>query len=142
MRESGPASASLIVCESVLHEERTGAVSAIRIMDVLNLGRLSTIARFFVLTYLHSRPLDFAQHIAKVGLTALRNGKWVRFADAPDHAFVYSYRMDPSGPGAFLLTTEFNLDLTTLGELGTFWVQLLVDEELIEQTPLTLLRKN
>jgi hypothetical protein len=40
-----------------------------------------------------------------------------------------------------MLTTEFLLDLTTFGELGTFWIQLSVDKELVEQTPFTLERK-
>jgi hypothetical protein len=140
MRESGPASVSLIVCESVLNEN-TGATSAIRIMDVLTIGRLSRAARFFVITYLHSRVGDFGQHVAKVQLAGLRGGQWVSVADAPPHSFVYSYRMDPTGPGAFMLTTEFNLDLTTFGDLGSFWVQLSVDGEYVEQTPLTLLWK-
>lgn len=141
MRERGPASVSLIVCESVLNE-KTESVSAIRIMDVLAVGPLSTSARFFVVTYLHSRPLDFGQHVAKVQLTGLRDGQWISVAEAPAHDFAYSYRTVASGPGAFMLSTEFNLDLTTLGELGTFWVQLSVDGEQVEQTPLTLLRKH
>jgi hypothetical protein len=142
MRESGPASVSLIVCEAVLNEEKTGAVSAIRIMDILMIGRQSPVARFFVLSYVHSRPLDFAKHTAKVRLSGFRDGQWIIFADAPDHSFEYSYRIDPSGPGGFMLTTEFNLDLATIGELGTFWVQLSIDGTMVEQTPLTLLRKS
>jgi hypothetical protein len=71
MRDSGPLSVSLIICESVLNE-KTGSVSAIRIMDVLTVSPQSTLARFFVLTYLHSRPLDLQQHVAKVQLMGLR----------------------------------------------------------------------
>ena len=71
----------------------------------------------------------------------LRYHYLVSVADAPPHSFVYSYRMDPTGPGAFMLTTEFNLDLATFGDLGAFWVQLSVDGEYVEQTPLTLLWK-
>lgn len=82
MRERGPASVSLIVCESVLNE-KTESVSAIRIMDVLAVGPLSTSARFFVVTYLHSRPLDFGQHVAKVQLAGLRGGQWISVAEAP-----------------------------------------------------------
>lgn len=140
MREHGPASVNLLVCESVL-DEKSGSVSAIRIMDVLLVGPASTSARFFVLTYLHSRPLDFGRHVAQVQMTGLRRGEWISVAHAPPHAFVYSYRMAADGPGAFMLTTEFNLDLTTLGELGTFWVQLSVDGAQVEQTPITLLRR-
>jgi hypothetical protein len=142
-RESGPSSVSLLICESVLNE-RSGGVSAIRIMDVLHIGLASPVARFFVLTYLHSRTVDFTQHFAKVHMLGMRNGQWSIVAEAPTHFFVYSYgppESPISGPGAFMLTTEFNLDLTTFGELGTFWVQLSVDGVLEEQTPITLLRK-
>jgi len=141
MRETGPTSVSLIICESVLNEA-TGAASAIRILDVLKIGRLSNIARFFVLTYLHSKPLDSGQHVAQIQLLGLRNGNWVIVANAPPHYFRYSYGIVYSAPGAFMLTTEFTLDLTTLGELGTFWIQLLVDGILEEQTPLTLQRQS
>src|SRR5579863_9352063 len=49
--------ASLIVCESVL-TEKTGLVSAIRIMDVLTVASIG-LAHFFTLTKLHSTlPLD------------------------------------------------------------------------------------
>jgi len=142
MRESGPVSVSLIVCESVLHEDKSGAVSAIRIMDILMVGSLSVVARFFVLSYVHSRPLDFEQHVAQVQLMGIRDGQWVSVSHAPPHSFVYSYRMDPSGPGGFILTTEFNLNLAKFGDLGIFWVQLTIDGVVAEQTPLTLLRKN
>lgn len=140
MRDSGPLSVSLIVCESVL-SEKTGIVSAIRITDVLTVGPQSALARFFVLTYLHSHPLDLQQHVAKVQLMGLREGAWGSVAEAPDQRFVYGYKLDPSGPGAFMLTTEFNLDLTMLGALGVLYVQVLVDGNLEDQTPLTLLRR-
>ena len=143
LRERGPSSVSLLICESVLNE-KTEAVSAIRIMDIVMLGPLSPVARFFVLPYLHSRTVDFAQHVAKVQMLGIRNGAWAVVAEAPPHNFVYSYGTLPPGigPGAFMLTTEFNLNLTTFGELGTFWIQLSVDGELEEQTPITLLRKH
>lgn len=141
MQTAGPSSVSLIICESVL-SEKTGGVSAIRIMDVLFIGRLSSAARFFVLSYLHSGSIDFQKHVAKVQLAAFRDGQWVSLAEAPDHGFVYSYRLDPTGPGAFMLTTEFNLDLTTIGPLGTFWIQLMIDGGLAAQTPIMLRRKS
>jgi hypothetical protein len=143
LREHGPASVSLLICESVLNE-KTESVSAIRIMDILTVGALSPVARFFVLSYLHSRTVDFAQHAAKIQMLGIRNGGWVVVAEAPPHVFVYSYGTLPPGvgPGAFMLTTEFNLNLTTFGELGTFWIQLSIDGEVEEQTPITLLRKH
>ena len=144
LRDSGPSSVSLLVCESVLND-KSESVSAIRIMDVLFVGKLSTTARFFVLSYLHSRTVDFANHIAQVQMLGIRNGQWTVVSSAPPHPFYYGYGAigPPAGaPGAFMLTTEFLLDLTTIGELGTFWIQLAVDNELVEQTPLTLQRKH
>ena len=141
LRKTGPSSVSLLICESVLNET-TGAVSAVRIMDVLTVGSLSRAVRFFVVSYLHSHTIDFAQHVAQVQMLGLRDGQWISVASAPPQTFVYSYKMASGAPGAFLLTTEFNLDLTTFGELGTFWIQLSVDNDLVEQTPLTLLRKH
>lgn len=140
--ENGPVSVSLIVCESVLSEEKTGCVSAIRIMDVLTIGQHSTSARFFVLTYLHSRPFDFQPHVLKVQMVGRSNENWATVADAPDHKFIYGYRLAASGPGSFFLTTEFNLNLASLGPSvgGTYFIQALVDGELAEQTPLTLRR--
>jgi hypothetical protein len=141
MRDTGPTSVSLIVCESVLNEP-TGAASAIRILDVLKIGARSIGARFFVLTYLHSKPFDSAQHVTEISMLGFRNGNWVIVASTAPRHFAYSYAMVHNAPGAFMLTTEFNLDLATLGDLGTFWIQLLVDGELVEQTPLTLQRQN
>lgn len=143
LRESGPSSVTLLICESVLNET-TGSVSTIRIMDILTVGPLSIAARFFVLSYLHARTVDFAHHTAHVKMLGFRNGGWAVVAEAPPHTFVYSYRALPPGvgPGAFMLTTEFNLNLATLGELGTFWVQLSIDGEVEEQTPITLQRRH
>ena len=139
LREKGPVSVTLLACETILNE-KTGGVSTIRIMDVLTVGSLSMGARFFVLTYLHSRTVDFGQHVAKLNMLGFRNGNWSVVADAPAYTFTYSYAATPNAPGAFMLTTEFNLDLRTFGELGTFWVQLAVDGDLLEQTPITLRR--
>jgi hypothetical protein len=119
MRESGPASVSLIVCETVL-DEKSGITSAIRIMDVLYIGRRAALARFFVIAYLHSRAGDLGNHTGTVQMSGKREGRWTIVADVPPYPFNYSYRLDPGGPGGFMLTTEFNLDLTTFGELGTF----------------------
>jgi hypothetical protein len=113
-------------------------------MDILWVGKLSQAARFFVISYLHSRTVDFAQHVAQVQMFGWRNGGWIVVANAPPHPFVYSYAgvgPETGAPGAFLLTTEFTLDLNTFGELGTFWIQLTVDGMLEEQTPITLIRK-
>lgn len=111
-------------------------------MDVLALAPLAHEARFFVVTRLHSRALDIRSHVAIIQLVSFRDGNLVSVASTPPYNFVYSYDKDPSAPGLFTMTTEFNLNLLTLGALGTFWVQLSVDEAFVEQTPITLLRKS
>jgi hypothetical protein len=75
MRESGPASVSLIVCETVL-DEKSGITSAIRIMDVLYIGRRAALARFFVIAYLHSRAGDLGNHTGTVQMSGRREGRW------------------------------------------------------------------
>src|SRR2546428_8064624 len=126
MPNIGLIDANLILCESVL-TEITGAISAVRIMDALKLNPHSTFARFFILTYLHSHVLDFAPHVLKVRMVGTDGrGNWISVADAPEHRFIYGYKISRSAPGGFLLTTEFNLDLTLLGD-GTYYVEALVD---------------
>jgi hypothetical protein len=132
--------ASIIVCESVL-TEKTGVGSAIRIMDILTVGPASLSARFFVMTFLHPTQLDLGTHALKVQMLGLRNANWVIVADAPEYKFSYGYEVDVSGPGALQLTTEFNVDIAALGQLGTFFIQAIVDGNFLIQTPLTLRRR-
>ena len=140
LRENGPSSVTMLVCESVLREDN-GIVSLVRIMDSVVLGPNTTDARFFVISYLHSREIDYKQHTAQVQMVANRGGRLVAVATAPVANFVYSYAVVPNAPGAHMLSTEFNMNVAILGELGTYWLQLSVDGELEEQTPITLLRR-
>ena len=111
-------------------------------MDALSLGASSQSARFFVLTYLHSHPNDQASHRIKVQMVGRSGETWVTAASAPEEPFLYGYKVDPSAPGAFLLTTEFNLDLRPIEHmLGLFYIQVFVDGEFVAQTPLTLRRR-
>ena len=93
-------SSSLLICEAVL-KEKSGVVSAIRIMDVLTIPALGTHAHFFVLTYLHSMPSDFHQHTLKIQMVEQSGVDWDVIADAPEHKFVYGYAAAPDGPGSF-----------------------------------------
>lgn len=139
MPDSTPLSAAILVCESVLSEV-TGGVSAIRIMDVLYCGTLLRSARFFTLTYLHSRPNEFRQHVLQIKMIGRgSDGKTFVAASAPEQRFVYGYKIDPNGPGAFVLTTEFTLDLSNMGNLGTYMIQAFLDGEIVAETPLRLL---
>jgi hypothetical protein len=107
-------------------------------MDVLTIGRVSPAAQFFVLTYLHSNPGDFLPHTLKVQMVGRNGENWVVAADAPEEKFVYGYKVDASGPGGYMLTTEFVLNPQVMGPLGLYFIQAVLDGDLVAQTPLTL----
>jgi hypothetical protein len=134
-----PISASVIVCESVL-TEKSGLLSAIRIMDSLRVPPGATIARFFALTRIHAKPLDFLPHVLQVRMVFPAGDDWVPVSTAPDHRFSYGYNIEKTAPGGFNLTTEFNIDLKPLGGLGTYYVQALLDGKYLNQCPITLRR--
>jgi hypothetical protein len=117
--------------------EKTGLVSAIRIMDVLTI-RAAGFAHFVTLTKLHSaQPRDLSPHVLAVravgpdGVTVVASGE--------PYPFAYGYGAEPSAPGGFMLTTEFNLDSSAPG--GTYDIQAWLDRVLVARTPLTLLRQ-
>jgi len=60
-------------------------------------------------------------------------------SEAKAESFVYGYKVDPSGPGGFMLTTEFTLDPKPLQIPALYFIQALLDGELAVQTPFTLL---
>jgi len=66
--------------------------------------------------------------------------RWAVVSEATE-SFVYGYAVDPSGPGGYMLTTEFTLDPKPLQIPGLYFIQAILDGELATQTPLTLLRK-
>ncbi len=130
-------SANVIICESVL-TEKTDVTSAIRILNVLTVSPSKNLATFRVHTALASTPTDFEQHVVKVWMHPLDSA--VVAAEAPEYRFVYGRKIDFSGPGAFNLTTDFNLDLRPLGDLGHYLIVVSLDGQLVARTPLTLRR--
>jgi hypothetical protein len=138
MPNNKPISAAVLVCETVL-AEKTGGPSAIRIMDALWIGQFSPAIRFFVLTYLHCTPGDFSSHTLKVQMVGRGGDDWAVVAEAKEESFVYGYAIDPSGPGGYMLTTEFTLDPKPLQIPALYFIQALLDGELAVQTPFTLL---
>ena len=88
--------------------EREG-LALFGLSDALWIGQFSPAIRFFVLTYLHCTPGDFSSHILKVQMVG-RGDDWAVVAEAKEESFVYGYAIDPSGPGGYMLTTEFTLD--------------------------------
>ena len=124
-----------MVCESVLNE-KTGLVSAIRLMDVLTIGPLG-FAHFFTLTRLHSTlPPDLSPHTLTVCAVS---PKGVTVASGEPYPFVYGYGADLSVPGGFMLTTEFNLDAGA--PQGTYDIQAWLDRVLVARASLTLRRR-
>ena len=65
----------------------------------------------------------------------------VSVASAPNHPFFYQRNVDPEAPGAFVLTTGFNPDLTNMGQLGTYYIEAWLDGARVAYTPLTLRRR-
>lgn len=122
-------------------QEADGGTTAVRILDVIRCGRLSQAVRFFVLTYLHSERADFQNHTLKVRMVEHKaSGESFRIAEAPEASFKYARNLVKTGPGAFMMTTTFNLELAPLGSLGTYFIEAHVDGKRVAETPLTLLR--
>lgn len=126
-----PLSANAIVCGDVLRESATELLSAVRMMSVITVPS-SNYAHFYSIVFLSSAPADYEQHKAQVKL-CMADGTVV--ASANEYEFTYGYRIDPSGNGGFVPRTEFNVDLTKLQTLGTFWLWAFVDGAAISEDP-------
>jgi hypothetical protein len=129
-------SANIILCENVL-TEKTEMSSAIRLLDVLRLAPGTNNAHLFAITRVYSQPGDFGQHTLRITANDRNAGL---ITQAPDYRFQSGYRIDPSGPGGFVLTTEFNIDVSLLRLPTTCVVNAFLDSQLVAHTPLTLSR--
>jgi hypothetical protein len=134
-------SANIIVCENVLTENPDigGPVpSAIRTISVIALPPGNNSAHFFALTFLSSQPGDFSPHTVQIQVTG-KSGTFI--AQAPPLTFRYGYLIDPSGPGGYILRTEFNVDVSAYNlPLGCL-VSAFLDGSAVARTPLMLLRR-
>ena len=139
MPVDGVIAAKIITCESVL-TETNGVPSAIRILDILTLPSAATSAHFFAITNIHNKPFDSADHVLSVRMARAKDGQWDTVARADDYKFRFGQRLSLIAPGACVLTTEFNVTLAPLGELGTFYLQAWLDGVMVAQTPVTLRR--
>jgi hypothetical protein len=104
-------SANIAVCEAVIWEQPANVPTLVRVMNVLNVGRESIAARFFVITSVSSQPGDLESHTLLVTL-ADRAGNLV--AATEPSKFNYGYNIDINGAGGFNLTTEVNLGIAKL----------------------------
>ncbi|HEV8038874.1 MAG TPA: hypothetical protein VGP62_08430 [Bryobacteraceae bacterium] len=130
-------SANVIVCEAVLFE-KTDVPTAVRIMTAIRLAGGTKSAHFFVVTFLNSQPGDFAKHVLKIQVLD-KSGPFISQAD--DYPFVYGYKLDSSGPGGFTLTTEFNIDTTSMPSPAGWIIVAFLDGQAVARIPLMLLRR-
>lgn len=130
-------SANLIVCDMALIEKET--TSAIRIIDTLTIPAAASTARFFTVVSLFSSPGDFIQHSVVIQMVDPDRAFSIVAAANP-HNFAYGHRINFNGPGGLVLTTEFNLDLSKLAGFGLFYIQAVLDGEIVATVPLTLRR--
>src|ERR1700722_1329953 len=103
-------SANIAICETVIWETNN-VPTLVRVLTILALGPGTTFARFSAVTGLNSQPGDYDQHTLQVMITD-RAGN--RIDDAKPYNFVYGYKIDPAGPGGFILTTAFNLNISQM----------------------------
>jgi hypothetical protein len=129
-------SANIVVCESAL-TEKSGMVSAIRMMDTITLAPGNTIARFYIVTRLSCQSGDFSQHVLKIQVTHQNEALIV---EAPEHPFRYGYKMDIDGPGGFILTTETAVDTVSFSMPARCVVTAFLDGRPVARTPLMLRR--
>lgn len=103
-------SANIIISEFLLWEE-TQLATLVRVMSAVNVGSESKDVKFYVFTSLSSQPGDSDEH--KVTITvADRDGKILTYTKPAE--FKYGSKLDPDGPGGFMLRTQIVLDLESL----------------------------
>jgi hypothetical protein len=129
-------SANIIVCETALYE-KTDVPSAIRIMTAIGLPPGNNFARFSTLTFLSSLPRDFEVHTLQIQMTD-QAGRPIGHGEP--YQFNYGYRLDISGPGAFMLKTDFNLDTTPIGLPANCLITAHLDNQAVAWVPLMLRR--
>lgn len=129
-------SANILLCESVL-TEKSEVSSAIRIVNVVTAAPGQATAHFFAHTMLNSQSLEPTPHVLQIQIFT-REGQPV--SSAPEYRFVYSNRVDVSGPGAFNLTTEFNIDLSHFPPMAYYVVAAFLDGQRVATTPIMLRR--
>ena len=127
------ATANVFVCEDVVKD---GALlNAVHIVNVITLERWRQPKfTFKALTYLTSQPGDTASHTFAVQLE--RYDGYVAAYSVPIQ-FVFGYAIDPSGPGGYFMTTNFEVD-AALYVPGNYAVVIYVDRQAVASAALML----
>jgi hypothetical protein len=135
-------SANIVVSESLLWEDSLQLGTLVRVITAINVGASSKSVRFWVLTSLSSEPGGLEEeHILTIAV-ADRNGKTI--AHTEPTTFHYGAKLDPNGPGGFMLRTEIILDLEPIELPIHLQVAAFLDLEKspVCRTPLMLRRVN
>jgi hypothetical protein len=118
-------SANISVCELVLWE-RNDVPTMVRAMSVIGLSATRQFAHFFSVTTLNCHPGDYLPHSLRV-VVSDRGGAAI--AQTPPFNFKYGYKIEPSGFGGFILTSEFNLDVNQVALPMSCLVSAFLDNE-------------
>jgi hypothetical protein len=129
-------SANVLVCETIL-TEKTDVLSAIRMMDTIRIAPGNNTVHFYVVTRVTSQPGDFLPHALRIQVTHQAGSLVI---EAREHQFVYGYKLDISGPGGFILTTEFTIDVSGMSLPAGCLVNAFLDGQSVARTPLMLRR--
>lgn len=131
-------SANIAVCETILWE-KNDVPTLVRAMSIIRLSPTGQFAHFFAVTALHCQPGDSLPHSLRVGVSG-QGG--ISIAQTPPYSFTYGYKIDPTGFGGFILTSEFNLDVNQITLPTNCLVCAFLDNEPnpVAQIPLMLSR--
>ncbi len=129
--------ANVLVCEAVV-PEKNNLLSAIRILNILTVRPGIDIAHFKTLSIINGFPGDALQHILSVQMVSDSDG--VVVAASADSSIVLVNQIDPFGPRTYFMTTNFDVELQHLGDLGFYIIRVLLDGVPIGYAPLTLRR--
>lgn len=125
--------ANIVLCESVL-SEKSGFLSAMRLINVITFNAQNPRFSFKALTALNAEPGDFAVH--SIALQMVRGDGYIAAHTMPLQ-FVYGYAIDPTGPGAYYLTTNFDL-VGSQSLPGNYSVAAFVDDVVVASAPVML----
>lgn len=127
--------ANVIVCEGIV-PGRSGLLSAIHIINLLTLEPWVTVASFKVLTTINGYPGDPYQHVFQLNMITV-DGSSVA-STQPQNIVLTSPH--PGSPGSFLVTSNFALGVSQLGNLGAYIIEARLDGILVGSAPITLRR--
>jgi hypothetical protein len=127
------ATANVFICEDVVKDG--SFLNAIHVFNVITIEKLKQPRfKFKTLAYLTSQPGDTAPHSLAVQME--RYDGYIAAYTTPTQ-FVFGYAIDPSGPGGYFMTTNFEID-AALYVPGNYAIVVYVDRQAVASAPLRL----